>query len=81
MGPVTEMVRVGSVELCAQPFGERGDPAGISMGGAMAQLVALDHPDRVSSLVLVSTTAPGGPSVPMDERLRAYQAVLRVSDG
>jgi pimeloyl-ACP methyl ester carboxylesterase len=146
MGPVTEMVRVGSVELCAQPFGKRGDSAvllvggssssmdwwetdfctqlaaggrfvvrydlrdtgqsvhyppgepdygsvelvadvvgvldaygigsaclmGISMGGAMAQLVALDHPDRVSSLVLVSTNAPGGPSVPMDERLRAY---------
>ena len=146
MGPVTEMVRVGSVELCAQPFGERGDPAvlliggssssmdwwetdfctqlaaggrfvvrydlrdtgqsvhyppgepdygsvelvadvvgvldaygigsaclmGISMGGAMAQLVALDHPDRVSSLVLVSTMAPGGPSAPMDERLRAH---------
>ena len=146
MGPVTEMLRVGSVELCAQAFGERGDPAilliggssssmdwwetdfctqlaaggrfvvrydlrdtgqsvhyppgepdygsaqlvadavgvldaygigsaclmGISMGGAMAQLVALDHPDRVGSLVLVSTTAPGGPSVPMDERLRAH---------
>jgi pimeloyl-ACP methyl ester carboxylesterase len=146
MGPVTEMLRVGSVQLCAQSFGERGDPAilligganssmdwwetefcaelaagrrfvvrydlrdtgqsvhyppgepdygsaelvadavgvldaygirsaclmGISMGGAMAQLVALDHPDRVSSLVLVSTMAPGGPSVPMDEKLRAH---------
>ena len=140
------MLRVGSVELCAQAFGEQGDPTilliggssssmdwwetdfctelaaagrfvirydlrdtgqsvhyppgepdygsvelvadaigildaygigsaclmGISMGGAMAQLAALDHPDRVSSLVLVSTMAPGGPSVPMDESLRAY---------
>jgi pimeloyl-ACP methyl ester carboxylesterase len=140
------MLRVGSVRLCAQSFGERGDPAilliggssssmdwwetdfcaqlaaggrfvvrydlrdtgqsvhyppgepdygsaelvadavgvldaygigsaclmGISMGGAIAQLVALDHPDRVSSLVLVSTFAPGGPSVPMDAQLRAY---------
>jgi pimeloyl-ACP methyl ester carboxylesterase len=140
------MLRVGSVELCAQAFGERGDPAillisgssssmdwwetdfctqlaaggrfvirydlrdtgrsvhyppgepdygsvelvadaigildaygigsaclmGISMGGAMAQLAALDHPERVSSLVLVSTSAPGGPSVPMDQALRAY---------
>jgi pimeloyl-ACP methyl ester carboxylesterase len=45
---------------------------GISMGGAIAQLVALDHPERVSALVLVSTMAPGGPSVPSDERLRAY---------
>jgi pimeloyl-ACP methyl ester carboxylesterase len=140
------MLRVGSVELCAQSFGERRDPAilliggssssmdwwetdfcvqlaaggrfvvrydlrdtgqsvhyppgepdygsselvadavglldaygiasaclmGISMGGAMAQLAALDHPDRVSSLVLVSTMAPGGPSVPMDPGLRAH---------
>jgi pimeloyl-ACP methyl ester carboxylesterase len=139
-------VRVGSVELCAQAFGDRGDPAilliagtgssmdwwesdfceqlagggrfvvrydlrdtgqsvhyppgepgyggadlaadvtglldaygikaaclmGISAGGAMAQVVALDHPDRVSALVLVSTFAPGGPSLSMDPQLRAY---------
>jgi pimeloyl-ACP methyl ester carboxylesterase len=69
----------GSVELVADAIGildayEIGSAClmGISMGGAMAQLAALDHPDRVSSLVLVSTMAPGGPSVPMDESLRAY---------
>lgn len=147
---MTEMLRVGSVQLCAQSFGTRGDPAilllagssssmdwwetdfcrqlaaagrfvirydlrdtgqsvhypvgapdygsaelvadavglldaygvrsaclmGISMGGAIAQLVALDHPERVSSLVLVSTFAPGGPSVPPDERLGAYFASM-----
>jgi pimeloyl-ACP methyl ester carboxylesterase len=124
------MLQVGSVELCAQAFGERDDPAirliggssssmdgwetdfceqlaaggrfvvrydlrdtgqsvhspvgepdyssaelvadavgvldaygigaacvmGISMGGAMAQLVALDHADRVSALVLRGPT-------------------------
>jgi pimeloyl-ACP methyl ester carboxylesterase len=143
---MTEMLRVGSVPLCAQAFGKRGDPAilliagssssmdwwetdfcaelaaggrfvvrydlrdtgqsvhypagepeygsaelvadavgvldaygigsaclmGISMGGAIAQLLALDRPERVSALVLVSTMAPGGPSLPMDPQLRAY---------
>lgn len=48
---------------------------GVSMGGAIAQVVAVKHPDRVAGLVLQSTTpalerAEGTPELPfMDSRL------------
>jgi pimeloyl-ACP methyl ester carboxylesterase len=46
----------------------RAHLAGISMGAAIAQIVALDHPDRVSTLTLISTTSavprPGKPALP-----------------
>lgn len=51
---------------------------GISMGGGLAQRVAVDHPDRVDSLVLISTTIglAGGPDFaelpPPSEELQAY---------
>jgi len=38
---------------------------GVSAGGALAQLVALDDPDRVASLVLISTS----PALPMEDEL------------
>lgn len=38
---------------------------GVSAGGALAQLVALGNPDRVSSLVLISTS----PALPADREL------------
>jgi pimeloyl-ACP methyl ester carboxylesterase len=53
--------------------------AGMSMGGALAQQVALAHPERVDSLVLFSTT-PAAAGVdraelpPPSEKLRAWFA-------
>jgi len=51
--------------------------AGISMGGALAQQVALAHPERVGSLVLFSTSTAvpcGSELPPMSEELRAWFA-------
>jgi pimeloyl-ACP methyl ester carboxylesterase/SAM-dependent methyltransferase len=56
----------------------RAHLVGISMGGALAQRIAIHHPDRVESLVLISTTfafpRDGGPLPPPDARIGAFFA-------
>jgi pimeloyl-ACP methyl ester carboxylesterase len=65
---------VGVIEALGLP---RGHVVGMSMGGAIAQLAALDHPDRVASLTLISTSAMG-PGLPgMADRLRPVFAQPR----
>jgi pimeloyl-ACP methyl ester carboxylesterase len=54
---------------------ERAHLAGVSMGGAIAQAVAFEHPGRVATLTLMSTSTGGGDDLPPPEaRLREYWA-------
>jgi len=79
--------RYGGPDLVADAVGlldelgiARAHLVGISMGGGIAQRVALDHPGRVASLTLMSTSpgGPGGPDSPklppMSEELASFFA-------
>jgi pimeloyl-ACP methyl ester carboxylesterase len=53
---------------------ERAHVLGMSLGGGVAQLIALDRPDRVASLILASST-PGGPGHPQPDLPGAVEGV------
>ena len=60
-GPFSVADMAGDVIAVLDDAGvRRAHTMGVSLGGMMAQELAVDHPDRVDALVLVSTT-PGWP--------------------
>jgi pimeloyl-ACP methyl ester carboxylesterase len=69
---------VGVLDAYAIP---RAHVVGVSMGGALAQLIALGFADRVSALTLISTSlaVPGDRELPgSTEELRRFFATARV---
>jgi pimeloyl-ACP methyl ester carboxylesterase len=58
---------------------ERAHVGGVSLGGMIAQEIALEFPERVSALVLLSTTGglPRLDSVPRRGLVQLFEAVLR----
>jgi 3-oxoadipate enol-lactonase len=72
-GPYTTAVMaddaVAVLDAAAVP---RAHVYGISLGGMIAQEIALRHPDRIARLVLGATTPGGTAAVPADEPTLAF---------
>jgi len=71
-----EMFAADTVGLMDALDIETAHVLGISMGGLIAQQVAISYPDKVRSLILVSTHFGGPNNIPMDDRTMALLVAL-----
>jgi pimeloyl-ACP methyl ester carboxylesterase len=68
-GPYTPAQMAGdAIQVLDEAGVERAHVLGTSLGGMVAQELALAHPERVDRLVLACTTPGGADSFPMPER-------------
>ena len=71
-----EMFAADTVGLMDALHIENAHILGISMGGLIAQQIAISYPERLRSLILVSTQFGGPNHVPMDDRTMALLIAL-----
>lgn len=72
-GPYTVAEMAADAVMVLDAAGvERAHVYGISLGGMIAQEVALRYPERVRALVLGATTAGGAADVPASEETQAF---------
>jgi len=63
-----------AVALIDSLAGGRAHVVGLSMGGGIAQYLGVEHPDRVATLTLMSTSPGGDGLPPVADRLKAALA-------
>ncbi|MGY5864390.1 MAG: alpha/beta hydrolase [Candidatus Thorarchaeota archaeon] len=71
-----EMLAADTVGLLDALDIENAHILGISMGGLVAQQIAISYPEKVRSLILVSTHFGGTNQIPMDDRTMALLVAL-----